>query len=121
MNGVVLEATDQEILDAKAVIGRGGLGCEPASAASVAGLKQLVENKIVTKGERIACIITGHELKAANATVAYHSLHGEDLVHELGKYGVRDNKLANYPVQVKNDLNEIIKAIGDAGHGSWDA
>ncbi|MBI3828181.1 MAG: threonine synthase [Planctomycetes bacterium] len=121
MNGVVLEATDQEILDAKAVIGRGGLGCEPASAASVAGLKQLVEKKIVSKGERIACVITGHELKAANATVAYHSLHGEDLVHELGKYGVRENKLANYPVQVKNDLNEIIKAIGDAGHGSWDA
>ena len=39
--GVVREATDQEILDAKAKVGAGGLGCEPASAASVAGTKNL--------------------------------------------------------------------------------
>ena len=38
-NGVVREVTDQEILDAKAQVGAGGLGCEPASAASVAGVK----------------------------------------------------------------------------------
>ena len=38
--GVVREVTDTEILDAKAKVGAGGLGCEPASAASVAGLPQ---------------------------------------------------------------------------------
>ena len=120
MNGVVLETTDQEILDAKAVIGRGGIGCEPASAASVAGLKLLVERQVIAKGERVACVITGHQLKAASATVGYHSLHGEDLVHEFGKYGVRENKYANHPVPVKNDLNEILRVLGGPGGGSWD-
>ena len=121
MNGVVLEATDQEILDAKAVVGRGGIGCEPASAASVAGLKQLVAQKLVSAGERVVCIITGHQLKAASATVGYHSLHGKDFAHEFGSYGVRENRYANSPLQVNNDLNEILKSLGDSGHGSWDA
>ena len=121
MNGVVLETTDQEILDAKAVIGRDGIGCEPASAASVAGLKRLVERQVITKGERVACIITGHQLKAAHTTVSYHSLHGEDLIHELGKYGVRENKYANHPLLVKNDLHEILRVLENPGGGSWDA
>ena len=41
MNGVVRQVSDQEILDAKAKVGAGGFGCEPASAASVAGAKLL--------------------------------------------------------------------------------
>ena len=44
-DGVVREVTDQEILDAKAQVGAGGFGCEPASAASVAGAKLLVSPK----------------------------------------------------------------------------
>ena len=40
-DGVVRTATDQQILDAKAKVGSGGIGCEPASAASVAGAKML--------------------------------------------------------------------------------
>ncbi len=121
MNGVVLRCEDQEILDAKAIVGRGGLGCEPASAASVAGLKQLVEGQVVTKGERVVCIITGHHLKASDVTVGYHSLAGEDLKHEFGRYGVQSNRFANMPIQVKNDLNEILSILSDSGYGSWDA
>ncbi|MBE7465697.1 MAG: threonine synthase [Planctomycetes bacterium] len=122
MNGVVLQSDDQAILDAKAVVGRGGLGCEPASAASVAGLKQLVEKQIVSKGERAVCIVTGHHLKAPDVTVAYHSLHGEDLRHELGRYQIRENPFANSPRPVANDLNEILRILGDPKEtGSWDA
>ena len=62
-NGVVLAVTDEEILDAKAQIGKYGLGCEPASAATIAGLKHLLANGTVGKDERIACVLTGHLLK----------------------------------------------------------
>src|SRR5207249_6681079 len=61
--GVVREATDAEILDAKAKVGAGGLGCEPASAASVAGLRKLRQEGVIEPGERVVCILTGHQLK----------------------------------------------------------
>src|SRR5207249_7482367 len=58
--GVVREASDQEILDAKAKVGAGGLGCEPASAASVAGARKLRQEGVIGAGERVVCILTGH-------------------------------------------------------------
>jgi threonine synthase len=114
MNGVVTDVDDQEIIDAKAIVGRGGIGCEPASAASVAGTKKLVEKGVIGKDERVVCIITGHQLKAANTTVGYHSLHGEELRHEFREFGIRSNPFANKPVQVRNDLQEILKVLGGA-------
>src|SRR6476619_1897471 len=75
--GVVREVTDQEILDAKAKVGAGGLGCEPASAASVAGAKRLRAEGVIGKDERVVCILTGHQLKDPDATVAYHSTDRE--------------------------------------------
>ena len=110
-NGVVTDATDQEIMDAKAIIGRAGLGCEPASAASVAGLKKFVDSGVIGKDETAVCIITGHQLKAANATVSYHSLHGEELAKEFGDFNVTKNPFANPPVHVKNDLDAILKVL----------
>ena len=109
--GVVREAHDQDILDAKAQVGAGGLGCEPASAASVAGAKQLVRDGIISKDERVVCILTGHQLKDPNATVAYHSTDQKMFDDVLGKRGVRRATFANRAVQVPNDLDEIIKAI----------
>jgi threonine synthase len=121
LNGVVTQVDDQEILDAKAIVGRGGIGCEPASAASVAGAKKLVANGTIGKSDRVVCIITGHQLKAANTTVGYHSLEGEDLRHEFREFGVRTNQFANKPIQVKNELNEILRVISEHDHGGWDA
>ncbi|WP_020469351.1 threonine synthase [Zavarzinella formosa] len=109
--GVVREVTDQEILDAKAKIAAGGLGCEPASAASVAGLKKLRAEGIIGADERVACILTGHQLKDPTATVAYHSADPKMFEETLGKRGVRRANYANRAVQVPNDLDEIIKAI----------
>lgn len=110
-NGVVREVTDQEILDAKAQVGAGGLGCEPASAASVAGAKMLRAEGVIAADERVVCILTGHQLKDPNATVAYHTTDQAMFNEVLGKRGVKRAAFANRAVAVSNDLNEIIKAI----------
>jgi threonine synthase len=109
--GVVREVTDQEILDAKAKVGAGGLGCEPASAASVAGAKKLRQEGVLGAGERVVCILTGHQLKDPTATVAYHSTDQKTFEEVLGQRGVRRATYANRAVQVPNDLDEIIRAI----------
>jgi threonine synthase len=109
--GVVREATDQEMLDAKAQVGAGGLGCEPASAASVAGARKLRQEGVISPSDRVACILTGHQLKDPTATVAYHSADQKTFDEVLGSRGVRRASFANRAVQVPNDLDEIIKAI----------
>jgi threonine synthase len=109
--GVVREATDQEILDAKAKVGAGGLGCEPASAASVAGARKLRKEGIIAPSDRVVCVLTGHQLKDPTATVAYHSADRKTFDDVLGHRGVRRATYANRAVQVPNDLDEIIKAI----------
>ena len=109
--GVVREATDQEILDAKAKVGAGGLGCEPASAASVAGAKKLRKEGIIAPSDRVVCILTGHQLKDPTATVAYHTTDQEQFNKVLASRGVRRASFANRAVAVPNDLGEIVKAI----------
>jgi threonine synthase len=109
--GVVREVTDQEMLDAKAKVGAGGLGCEPASAASVAGARKLHGEGVIAASERVVCILTGHQLKDPTATVAYHSTDQKTFDEVLGKRGVKRATYANRAVQVPNELDEIIKAI----------
>jgi threonine synthase len=110
-DGVVREVTEQEMLDAKAQVGAGGLGCEPASAASVAGAKNLVTEGVIDRSERVVCILTGHQLKDPTATVAYHTTDQEQFNKVLGSRGVKRAAFANRAVTVNNDLDEIIKAI----------
>ncbi|MFO0809678.1 MAG: threonine synthase [Gemmataceae bacterium] len=107
--GVVRAADDQAILDAKAQVGRGGFGCEPASAASVAGVKQLVADGTISPDDRVVSILTAHQLKDPTATVAYHTLEKFDDV--LGRRGIRTATFANRAVPVANDLDAIIAAI----------
>lgn len=109
--GVVRAVTDQEILDAKAQVGAGGFGCEPASAASVAGARQLVSEGVIGADERVVCILTGHALKDPSATVAYHTAQGEAFAEALGRRGVRTATFANRPVPVANDADAIVRAI----------
>ncbi|HRF97190.1 MAG TPA: pyridoxal-phosphate dependent enzyme, partial [Aggregatilineales bacterium] len=71
-NGVVEMVTDQEIMDAKALIDRVGIGCEPASACSLAGAKKLVDMGIIQPHETVVGILTGHVLKDPDATINYH-------------------------------------------------
>jgi threonine synthase len=109
--GVVREVTDEQMLDAKAQVGANGLGCEPASAASVAGAKLLREEGVIAPSERVVCILTGHQLKDPTATVAYHTADQAEFNRVLGSRGVNRAAFANRAVQVENNLDEIIRAI----------
>lgn len=110
-NGVVRRVSDQEILDAKAQVGAGGFGCEPASAASVAGVRLLREEGVIATGDRVVCILTGHQLKDPTTTVAYHANDAEQFERVLGQQGVRSAPYANNPIQVENDLGKIMDVI----------
>jgi threonine synthase len=96
-DGIVRAVTDEEIVDAKAIIGKHGLGCEPASAATIAGLKNLRNEGVIGNDEQVACVLTGHLLKDPDKTVNYH----------------KDNQgqFSNPPVEAPNDLDEILKLI----------
>jgi threonine synthase len=96
-NGIVRAVTDEEILDAKAIIGNHGLGCEPASAATIAGLRNLRAEGVIGADERIACVLTGHPLKDPNVTVNYHKEN--------------QGKFSNPPIEAPNEIDEIIKLI----------
>ncbi|GHO45425.1 threonine synthase [Ktedonospora formicarum] len=62
-DGIVAEVTDAEILAAKAMIDRAGIGCEPASAATLAGAHKLVAEGVIKRDERVVGILTGNLLK----------------------------------------------------------
>ncbi|MFL5653708.1 MAG: threonine synthase [Ktedonobacteraceae bacterium] len=62
-DGIVEDVTDEEILAAKTVIDRAGLGCEPASAATLAGIRKLVERGVIKRDERVVGVLTGNLLK----------------------------------------------------------
>jgi len=69
-NGMAETVTDDEILSAQKLLARTeGIGVEPASAASIAGLLKLVKNGEVDKGEQVVCIVTGHLLKDPNTAI----------------------------------------------------
>lgn len=105
MDGVVRQVPDEAIEDGKALVGRYGYGCEPASGASVAGLKVLLEEQLISPDDRVVCILTGHGLKDPNVTVNYHSQERAD---------VQGRRFANPPVSAPDDLEAIVRLLGDA-------
>jgi threonine synthase len=106
-NGWVTTVDDDEILDAKAVIDRSGIGCEPASAASLAGLRRLVRDDIIRSEETAIALLTGHILKDTDAITAYHF----DDVDGALRPG------ANRPIRVAAELSALEQALADALHG----
>ena len=99
--GVVEEVSDQQIMDAKAVVDGVGIGCEPASACSVAGVKKLAERKIIKRGDTVLGVLTGHILKDPEATIGYHA----DDLPEI-EPGYRNEML-----QANDHLEEIIRLL----------
>src|SRR5262249_9688131 len=71
--GEVESVSEQEIADAKAIIGCDGIGCEPASAVTLAGIKKMVATGDIDPGEDVVAILTGHLLKDPDYTVDYHN------------------------------------------------
>lgn len=112
MGGVVREVTDEEILEHKAIVGHYGFGCEPASAASVAGLRKLLAEQVISPDERVVCILTGHELKDPDATVKYHT--GLDMKLAVPPQGKPPTGvMSNPPKRVPDDLEAIAAALGE--------
>jgi threonine synthase len=89
-NGVVEMVTDEEIMDAKALIDAQGIGCEPASACSLAGTRKLVQRGVIQPGDTVVGVLTGHLLKDPDATIGYHedtlkglAAHHRNLLHAV--------------------------------------
>ncbi|MEM7676905.1 MAG: threonine synthase [Myxococcota bacterium] len=100
-DGVVAEVSDQAIVDAKAAVDAAGIGAEPASCATVAGLRQLVESKVIRADERVVGVLTGHVLKDPGLVVDYH----------LGRLDTLTSEHANPPVTVKATEAAVLAAI----------
>lgn len=94
-NGLSISVTDEEIMNAKALIDSTGIGCEPASAASVAGARKLVDNGTISSTETVVGILTGNLLKDPTATVDYHTGNWPNA------------KLANRPVKVEPTVSAV--------------
>jgi len=110
MDGVVRQVTDETILEFKAMVGRFGYGCEPASAASVAGYKLLLDEGIISRDERAVCVLTGHPLKDPDVTVKYHT--GIDAKKaKPAPAADPTGALANRPIAVPDDFDAIARVI----------
>lgn len=105
-HGWVERVTEQEIADAKAVIGRCGIGCEPASAASLAGTKKLVAAGHIQPSDDVVAILTGNVLKDPDYIYRYHTGQLQDPHGELlqSTYG-------NRPIVVPNDVDQISRLL----------
>jgi len=71
--GVAETVTEQEIADAKATIGRCGIGCEPASATTLAGIRKLTAAGTISGDADVVAILTGNVLKDQDYTHQYHT------------------------------------------------
>ena len=78
--GVVTEVTDAELLEAKAAIDGAGIGCEPASAVTLAGLRKMRGEGVVGEDERVVCVLTGHVLKDPDVILSQKERIGERLI-----------------------------------------
>ena len=83
--GVIESVSDQEILEAYRMMAqREGIFCEPASAASVAGLLKLSRDGVPLKGKRVVCVITGSGLKDPDVAADLEPLSMQEYPAELG-------------------------------------
>jgi threonine synthase len=110
--GQVLTVNEQEIADAKAMVGLDGIGCEPASATTVAGIKKLVAEGAIKSDEHVVAVLTGHLLKDTDYVIKYHtqrlSISGEGIPENeqriVGHFG-------NQPVKVEASQSAIRKVL----------
>lgn len=98
-DGLVISVTDAEILEAKAVLDAAGVGCEPASAASVAGIRKLHGSGVIRPGNRVVAVLTGHLLKDPGVLLEYHQTTEPPPPH------------ANRPIEIEPRVSEIQRAL----------
>ncbi len=98
-NGVVLAVSDSELLEAKAAVDSCGVGCEPASAASVAGVRKLIRGGTIEPSQQVVAVLTGHVLKDPGILLEYHR------EREPPPPG------ANRPIEIEPKLAEVEKIL----------
>jgi threonine synthase len=98
-NGVVLDVSDDDILHAKAVVDASGVGCEPASAASVAGVRALRSSGVIEKDDVVVAVLTGHILKDPGILLQYH------------RETEPAPKDANRPIEIEPNLKEVERVL----------
>lgn len=101
--GEVITVSEQEIADARAIIGRDGVGCEPASATTVAGIRNLVAKGFIKDDERVVAVLTGHMLKDTDYIINYHK---QALALEM--QSIRSS-FANPPLKVSSSRESLIE------------
>ena len=108
-DGVVERVSEQEIADAKAVIGSDGIGCEPASAATLAGIRKLIDSAKLAPEARVVAVLTGNLMKDPTYTVGYHT-GGLELEQKDGWLQIKGN-FANRPARVAADKKQILDLL----------
>jgi threonine synthase len=111
--GEVIAVTEREIADAKAMIGRDGIGCEPGSATTVAGIKKLVSARKIRADENVIAVLTGHMLKDTDYVSQYHR---GTLAIDTGAQAGRSPQpihgaFANTPERVAANKSAILSAM----------
>lgn len=108
-DGVVERVSEQEIADAKAIIGRDGIGCEPASAATLAGIKRLIASGVVDSSANVIAVLTGNLLKDPSYSIGYHT---DNLSIEDGETRTRiKGQFGNRPIRTSANKDEIKRAL----------
>jgi threonine synthase len=108
------QASEQEIALAKAQIGAEGVGCEPASAVTLAGLKKLVAQGKITREERVVLVLTGHTLKDSDYTINYHR---NELFTEAENAGISADDqplhaaLRKPPIVLEPESDAVLRAL----------
>ncbi|MGA7156590.1 MAG: threonine synthase [Acidobacteriaceae bacterium] len=108
------QVSELEIALAKAEIGAEGIGCEPASAVTLAGLKKLVADGRVGKEETAVLLLTGHTLKDSEYTIKYHLgelLSEEELGGASPADAARIAGLRRAPIVLDADADAVLRAI----------
>ena len=115
--GEVEEVSEVEIAAAKAEIGADGIGCEPASAVTLAGLKKLRQRGFVKRDEAVILILTGHLLKDPDFTIKFHR---GDLFAGTAEEAEseRAKSLQRAPVELEANLGAVIAALEAAERNS---
>src|SRR5579864_1167782 len=108
--GTCEEVSEVEIAQAKAEIGAEGIGCEPASAVTLAGLKKLVKQGFVQREETVVLVLTGNLLKDPDFTIAFH--RGELFSEEEDGDAKRAlAKLRRPPMVLDATLDAVVGAL----------
>ncbi len=108
------QVSESEIALAKAEIGAEGIGCEPASAVTLAGLKKLVASGRVHEEDRVVLLLTGHTLKDSDYTIRFHrdelltdEEKSQESHHERGQH----EALRKPPIVLDPNLDDILRTL----------